>query len=113
MTREEAATAIGWLRNGPVKVHTFLEDAFGYKVADEIMEGLKAAVTALRGPIPDPETGLVPCGNCGSAPIIEKLGAGGFWRKTKCPKGCISTDYEPADSSKITWNKAHGYKEEA
>ena len=47
MTKAQAATAIGWLLNGPVKVHTFLEDAFGYKVACEIMEGLKTATFAL------------------------------------------------------------------
>ncbi len=68
------------------------------------------AVDALRGPEPDPETGLVPCGcggeaDCNDVRIMDKNGTPLWW--VEC-LGCgISTyGHQKKDAAKAAWNRA-------
>lgn len=77
-----------------------------------------AIITALRGPIPDPETGLVPCG-CGKKALFygfdDDKGDDGLVHKTAvgCPDCPCTTDWEEnQDDARKIWNKMMGYKEE-
>ena len=72
MTRDEAAEVLKHL------VDRFYDK---YMWSDENVEAL-TAIAALRGPQPDPDTGLVPCGWCGP----ERIG----W---------------------FSWNRAMGWRE--
>ena len=64
MTREEAREELQWMINGSA------------------VEAMIIAIAALRGPQPDPDTGLMPCGWCGP----ERIG----W---------------------FSWNRAMGWRE--
>ena len=61
MTREEAAKRWEWV------IENF-NDSSVYLWSDQRQE-LLASIALLRGPQPDPDTGLVPCG-CGGKAII-------------------------------------------
>lgn len=61
---------------------------------------------AERSPVPDPETGLVPCG-CGGKTVVDKY-EGLF--SISCQKcGFTSKDYISECYAKRHWNTAHGY----
>lgn len=62
MTREEHIAALEKYRDGII--------SGGISVPyDDLMIALDASITALLGPQPDPETGLVPCGCGGKAKV--------------------------------------------
>jgi hypothetical protein len=66
------------------------------------------AVDALRGPQPDPDTGLVPCG-CGCKPELRDDGWG--WHQVYCT-GCDmhgGNSHTP-DGVIEEWNTAMGWK---
>ena len=70
-------------------------------------------------PIPDPETGLVPCG-CGKRAIFygfdEERGDTKLIHRTAagCPDCPATTDWEEnQDDARRIWNKMMGYKEDA
>ena len=67
MTREEAASIIEW---------AMLQNYSGDEmtITEHHLESFKLAIAALRGPDPDPDTGLVPCGCGGKAHIINSSG---------------------------------------
>ena len=90
----------------------------GWCMTEEFAEAIDEAIKALRGThstVPDPETGLVPCG-CGGKPEIRQ------WKSSKgedvwyaiCPDCHVATAecfWELA--AKNDWNGSHGYKEDA
>ena len=98
----------------------FFEALLHYLAEDECNEDARAAanlaIEALRGPQPDPITGLVPCG-CGGRAKQEDFFDGFFYfGAIKC-SGCeieiripSLTPEESSDRVKVAWNRAMGYK---
>ena len=83
MTREQAIESLSWLKTrlsvglgGMDKLSPHYKD-----MVDEV-QSIALAIAALRGPQPDPDTGLMPCGWCGP----ERIG----W---------------------FSWNRAMGWRE--
>jgi hypothetical protein len=101
MNREEAITT---LKN-------YIERITGGMFPGE-REILVEAFDAMRGPHPDPITGLVPCG-CGGRAKQEDFFDGFFYfGAIKCP-GCeieiripSLTPEESSDRVKVAWNRA-------
>lgn len=107
MTREEAANILD-LKTRPEA----LADFVGPELAGIVHQAMIMGAEALRGPQPDPETGLVPCG-CGGEPkmldIKRPYADKGFW--VEC-QGCGIT-IGPCDSPTIAiiaFNQAMGVK---
>lgn len=116
MTKSQAADALKAAHTNMVaeiKKYTALSD---YKSVGALMYYAKAheiAINALKGPQPDPETGLVPCG-CGGHGLCYFV-ASPYQDKgysivcSDCHikvEGCID-----AISAKECWNTALGYRE--
>ena len=73
-------------------------------------DAMHMAAAALRGPKPDPITGLVPCG-CGGKAMIHECHSLSY--VIYCDKCRIETNYQlTADTAKDAWNTAMGYKEQ-
>jgi hypothetical protein len=75
---------------------------------------LTCAIAALRGPVPDPETGLVPCGCGGKAGFHYSV----MMRDNDCYVECgICGGHTKVvlseDKARDAWNTAMGYKEDA
>jgi hypothetical protein len=68
------------------------------------------AIAALRGPVPDPATGLVPCG-CGGKPMLANTGDPKYPVAVQCRQCYVSTD-ETCDIEHAVhdWNLAMGYR---
>lgn len=64
------------------------------------------AYTALRGPQPDPITGLVPCG--GRPAMLFCTSGEGFW--VACGGVSQANRYETEEFAIKAWNTAMGYK---
>jgi len=83
---------------------------------NDTAEGLRQTITAfnmahaaLRGPVPDPETGLAPCGCGGKAEPIQAV----YGFRVVCKNCFNATDnYFHQDNADKAWNTAHGYREE-
>ena len=74
---------------------------------EELGKALPTAIAGLRGPQPDPDTGLVPCG-CGCAPELRDEYRG--WYQVYCT-GCDmhgGNSHTP-DGVIEEWNTAMGY----
>ena len=106
MNREEAARRI-WVHN---RIHAMREPT-----AILITEALDMAIDALRGPQPDPTTGLVPCG-CGGVTEQTDFHDGFFpHSKVECLEcgdeimRAGDTIAEAHDMAKMGWNISHGY----
>lgn len=105
MTREEAAQVIKdrindelWKQENGIEVFPITMDAF------------RVAIAALRGPTPDPDTGLVPCGCGGKAEFAGCSGDADYY-SIVCAECAIDTDsYASKDDAKAAWNRAMGYK---
>ena len=71
------------------------------------------AADALRGPQPDPITGLVPCGCGGKAETHELFGLYSGTYMTDC-KECATgtTQYNTKKESQDAWNTAMGWRVE-
>lgn len=74
-------------------------------------DAMHMAAEALRGPQPDPITGLVPCGCGGKAETHELFGEYSGTYMTDC-KECATgtTQYNTEKESQDAWNTAMGYK---
>ena len=103
MTRDEAAEVLKHL------VDRFYDK---YMWSDENVEAL-TAIAVLRGPQPDPETGLVPCG-CGERVSIAFYPA---WAgkpdlyQVDCFSCHVGTrPCQTAEQAKAAWNTAMGHK---
>ena len=72
-----------------------------------------AVIVALRGPEPDPDTGLVRCGCGGKAKLVVQIESNYFVRCEKCGfRSGVLVGWEPAKTDTIkAWNTAMGYKE--
>lgn len=99
MTREEAAKVLELLYGDcdPIEENTW--------------QALRMGVAALRGPQPDPDTGLVPCGCGGKAETHELFGHYRGTYMTDC-KECATgtTQYNTEKESQDAWNTAMGHK---
>jgi hypothetical protein len=108
MTREEAA-----------EVLKQYEKAGTRGLMHKLPDALKTALDALRGPVPDPETGLVPCG-CGGKPKLHVWQSNGGNISVTCPNCTMQItgigDEEVTERSiqymRDLWNAAMGCKEE-
>jgi len=111
MTREEAAkilyqekSSAGWMRwvGFPIDIKKEQE----YK---RFILAVNVALDALRGPQPDPDTGLVPCG-CGGALKVERFNDGCFdLERIACECGIEITS--GPGFCKPAWNRAMGWRE--
>mgnify|MGYP007050225907 CR=1 FL=1 len=73
--------------------------------AIEIMRDTKLA--ALRGPQPDPNTGLARCGCGGKAERIRMS----FQKAVACENGCVFTGWKDTQKdADDSWNKGMGMK---
>ena len=116
MTREEHIAALEKYRDGIL--------SGGISVPyDDLMIALDASIAALRGPIPDPDTGLMPCG-CGGVPVVvNEPGSWGYyperwhirccedpWKRERC--GMRTSSVETKEEAKRIWNTAMGWRVE-
>jgi hypothetical protein len=109
MTREEAARELEKLRS-----ENYMDDYDHFGESEEIAIGV--ALAALRGPVPDPETGLVPCG-CGGKAQLGKLQYT-IADPDLMPEyyaycqDCGITTENSADRERVeaAWNRAMGYR---
>lgn len=97
MTRHEAVQALQTIR-GAMRDEGFVVDG------DNISTVFDRIAAVLSGPIPDPATGLVPCGCGGKAEI-------GQYCEVTCDKcgASVPANYTEADA-KAAWNTAMGWK---
>jgi hypothetical protein len=111
MTREEAADLLLRLRS-----ENYLDDYDHFGEQEEIAIGI--AIAALRGPVPDHETGLVRCGCGGKAKLyhydVEDAFRDAFpddYWVVFCDDCGIETGNEPTEQqAKTAWNTAMGYR---
>ena len=110
--RDNAALTIREYAFGQMNMLRMLgnEDA-----ANNLQEAINIAAAALRGPQPDPDTGLVPCG-CGGQGLYE-----GAYLDEEVPSSyrvCLScaecgmstAEYEYEQEAMRAWNTAMGWK---
>ena len=97
MTREEAAAVLEAMIFG-----TYPDDDITIEKIE--MEAVRFAIAALRGPQPDPKTGLVPCGCGGKAEV-------GDGNKAFCGRCGITTlEQFTQEDAKSEWTRAMGVK---
>jgi hypothetical protein len=114
MTREDVIKELEWLDQW-LNNHDFMTCA--------TRDAIRIAIAALRGPVPDPETGLVPCG-CGGTPeyihSVPLINGGTFGvRCFRCDamiglvadESSLVGDYVKKNYAKSAWNTMRGYKE--
>lgn len=99
--RDNAALTIREYAFGQMNMLRMLGDE---DAANNLQEAINMAIAALRGPQPDPKTGLVPCGCGGKAEIGE-------YCAVTCDKcgASVPANYTEADA-KAAWNTAMGHK---
>jgi hypothetical protein len=108
MTREE--------RGEVVKSLSELREAYRKYGGGEIhsynnkLIAFDTAIDVLRGPVPDPETGLVPC-RCGGKPREMMSKKGCYLQCDKCGARTGFTLW--SQDRNLLWNHAMGYKEDA
>ena len=107
MTRDEAANILD-LKTRPEA----LADFVGPELAGIVHQAMIMGAEALRGPQPDPDTGLVPCGCGGKAKeetrIVEI--SGDYIARVFCEECGIATEYySDGNVVFLDWNRAMGY----
>ena len=118
MTKEEAARVLKAQADYYGKLFASMVTAGDYSELWELekrMEALEMGADALRGPQPDPDTGLVRCG-CGGKAEIRKW----EWANDTYIAGCTVCDanvdfpYDIDETDKIIsdWNRAMGRRTE-
>ncbi len=114
MTRDEAARVLKAQVDYYGKLFASMVTAGDYSELRELetrMEALEVGADALRGPQPDPKTGIVPCGVCGKSPTYEEFNDGFFdLDRVEC-RGCGVMVTSACGKSKAKWNAMRGYKE--
>ena len=110
MNREEAANILD-LKTRPEA----LADFVGPELAGIVHRAMIMGAEALRGPQPDPITGLVPCG-CGGVTEQTDFHDGFFpYSKVECLEcgneimRAGNTASEAHSEAKRAWNTSHGY----
>ena len=105
MTREEAAQVLTKLADDFEK-HELSENGW---LKTTYIPAHRMGAAALRGPQPDPETGLVPCGCGGKAETHELYGEYSGTYMTDCKEcGTGTTQYSTKKESRDAWNTAMG-----
>ena len=101
MTREEHIAALEKYRDGIL--------SGGISVPyDDLMIALDASIAALRGPQPNPDTGLMPCGCGGKAKITEQS----LNWLIKCVECGIQLEvYGGRGGAVWSWNRAMGWED--
>ena len=100
--RDNAALTIREYAFGQMNMLRMLGDE---DAANNLQEAINVAIAALRGPQPDPETGLMPCGCGGKAEV-------GDGNKAFCGRCGITTlEQFTQEDAKSEWNRAMGVKE--
>ena len=110
--RDNAALTIREYAFGQMNMLRMLDDD---DAANNLQEAINVAIAALRGPQPDPDTGLVRCG-CGGKAEIRKW----EWSNDSYIAGCTVCDanvdfpYDIDETDKIIsdWNRAMGRRTE-
>lgn len=107
MNREEAAN---WLEHYCYGNTNILRDCDD-DIAEKIQTAMDEAIAALRGPQPDPTTGLAPCGCGGKAGFHYSV----MLRDNDCYVECgICGGHTRValseDRARDAWNTAMGYK---
>ena len=104
MTREEAANILWWAS----KRHYPGEQM---DITEYDIEAFNMAIAALRGPQPDPDTGLVPCGCGGKAGFHYSV----MLRDSDCYVECgICGEHSKValceEKARDAWNTAMGWR---
>ena len=109
MTREEAANVLWWAS----KQH---HPGDQMDITECVIEAFDVAIVALRGPQPDPITGLVPCG-CGGKAKVWPSDPKQFAHeitdsKVGCTECAMTTGWVRGKQENATkvWNTAMGWK---
>ena len=106
MTREEAAE---FTRKLVARAETIAFPKTPKTINNIPVFYFEAVLSALRGPEPDPETGLVPCGCGGKAETHELYGEYSGTYMTDCKEcGTGTTQYSTKKESRDAWNTAMG-----
>ena len=106
MTREEAAE---FTRKLVARAETIVFPKTPKTINNIPVFYFEAVLSALRGPQPDPITGLVPCG-CGGALKFERFNDGFFdLERIACECGIEITS--GPGFCKPAWNRAMGWRE--
>ena len=112
MTREEKIELIERERDGwqdDADDHKRRGCVAHYEHEQAMADVLTEAVAAVRGPQPDPSTGLLPCG-CGGALKFERFNDGFFdLERIACECGIEITS--GPGFCKPAWNRAMGWRE--
>ena len=111
MNREEAARVLKYLwieRDENAKLMQQLTKSFF-----ERQEALRIGAAALRGPQPDPDTGLVPCGCGGKAGFHYSV----MQRDNDCCVACGTCGVHSRvalceEEARDAWNRAMGWRVE-
>lgn len=106
MTREEAAEVLTAL-----KQRLEMSDDYDYCYYSRDIDAYDTALTALRGHVPDPITGLVPCG--GKVDVAFYPGWHGVpdMYQVDCFNCHVGTrPCQTAEQAKAAWNTAMGWK---
>ena len=112
MTRHEAVQALQTIR-GAMRDEGFVVDG------DNISTVFDRIAAVLSGPIPDPITGLVPCG-CGGVPVLYSWDETLFSGDTPCLDVTVACQkcgmggniwHESKLDAKNWWNTAMGWRE--
>lgn len=124
MTREEAATMMQSQIDRIEECQAYEQQSEEqYHDGNRRIEMFRIGIKALRGPVPDPSTGLVPCGCGGKALyyLMPNIDAGMMSIYAVCPEcgersGTVVGMYDlSADGIKMivrdAWNRAMGYRE--
>lgn len=75
---------------------------------EELGKALPTAIDALRGPQPDPITGLMPCG-CGGSPVIVETKSKIHPFIARCPLCYMQTDSASSEEdAQFFWNHGMG-----
>jgi hypothetical protein len=108
MTREQAIEVL---------IDRYNSSVIRGRIDDEWRLATDTAIAALRGPEPDPETGLVPCG-CGGQAVFEgsfldEEVPSSYRVSLSCIECGISTiAYEYEQEAMKAWNTAMGWRVE-
>ena len=108
MTQDEAANILWWAS----KRH-YPGDQMDITAED--IEAFDMAIPALRGPEPDPDTGLMPCG-CGRAMRVDcypgNHGLADAYQVTCYGCNVGTLPMRSAGKAQVAWNRAMGWRVE-
>ena len=101
MTREQAIEVL---------IDRYNSSVIRGRIDDEWRLATDTAIAALRGPEPDPDTGLVPCG-CGGKARLYELNDDFYLVRVECSQ-CYVATRATYNEERAThdWNTAMGWK---